>query len=157
MLKLAARRGDRDAPYCGADGLYLGPSPLIAQVDGAYRLRAEDEIAAVLAAAYGEANAARGLPGLALIAAALQHGEMARAAIAAVHLKLPEIPDEGIARIARADELLKTFDPNEPRDCHGRWTTRANPGHSRQPARGSAPGGGSRYLGIFAENRQPWL
>lgn len=145
MFKLAERRGDRDGPYRGPEGLYLGPSPLIARVDGAYRVRAENEIAALVGAAYVEAETARLLPALGLIAAALRYGEMARAMIAAVHLKLPEIPEDGIARIARADELLKyNFDPNEPRDWHGRWTDEGGgSGASSDGGSGSSGGSGS--------------
>jgi hypothetical protein len=150
IFKLDARRGDRDGAYCGPEGLYLGPSPLIARIDGAYRLRAEDEIAALLAAADIEADAAVLVPGLRLVAAALQHGETARALIAAVHLRLPEIPEEGIARIARADELLKyNFDPNEPRDWHGRWTDEGSgdSGGSGSGRGGSGGGGGGAGAG----------
>jgi hypothetical protein len=148
MFKLAERRGDRHGPYCGPEGLYLGHSPLIARIDDAYRLRAEDEIAVLLAAADIGADAARLLPRLRLVAAALQRGETARAMIAAVHLKLPEIPEEGIARIARAEELLKyNFDPNEPRDWHGRWTDEGDGGSGSSGDEGGGGDGGDEAAG----------
>ena len=52
MFKLAERRGKRDGLYCGWDGVYLGPAALIERREGRYWLRAEDEVAALLAAAY---------------------------------------------------------------------------------------------------------
>ena len=52
MFKLAERRGGRDGLYCGWDGVYLGPAALIERREGRYWLRAEDEVAALLAAAY---------------------------------------------------------------------------------------------------------
>lgn len=125
MFKLAERRGDASGPYCGPEGLYLGPSPLIAKFGGSFRLRASDEIAALIEAAYGmPIEVKRLLPRLRLAAEALQRGEIAQAMIAAVQLRLGEIPENRLARIAQLDSLLKyDFDPDEPRDWHGRWTT----------------------------------
>ena len=58
-------------------------------------------------------------------ARALDAGDLARAAIAAVHLGLPPLSDPAaFARLAAADRLLKGgFDSNEPRDERGRWTS----------------------------------
>ncbi len=129
MFKLAERRGGNDDTHCGLDGLYLGSSPLIVPVGGSYRVRAADEITALIAAAYGPGiDAARLLPGLRLAAVALQPGDLTRAMIAAVHLRLGEIGDARLARLARAETLLKNnFDPNEPRvpagnPDGGQWT-----------------------------------
>jgi hypothetical protein len=43
--------------------------------------------------------------------------------IAAVHLRLRELDVEAAARIGAVDDFLAKYDPNEPRDWHGRWTT----------------------------------
>jgi hypothetical protein len=61
--------------------------------------------------------------GLGAVARALNAGDMVRASIAAVHLRLPPLDWPGAVRIAEAHDLLKQYDPNEPRDARGRWTT----------------------------------
>jgi hypothetical protein len=63
--------------------------------------------------------------GLLAVADALNEGETARAMIAAVQLKLPPLDWHGAVRILRAENALAkyNFNPTEPRDWHGRWTT----------------------------------
>jgi hypothetical protein len=81
-------------------------------------------IAALLAAAYGPGHddAAR-LARLRLIATHLNETNLALAKITAVHLRLEEIGEDGIARVIRTEALLKAnFDPAQPRDDHDRWT-----------------------------------
>jgi hypothetical protein len=50
---------------------------------------------------------------------------MSRSAmIAALQLRLGHIPADRIVRLTRAEALLKyNFNPNQPRDWHGNWTT----------------------------------
>jgi len=52
MFKLAPNLGLNRGVYCGHEGLYLGPIALIEESDGTYRLRPEEEIAAIFLAAY---------------------------------------------------------------------------------------------------------
>ena len=115
MFKLAERRGDLDGIYCGPDGLHLGSSPLTGRTGRMFCLRSEREIGALLAAAYDPPpDIGRLLPGFRRVAGAM---------IAALHLKLGEITEEGVVRLAGAETLLKYgFNPGEPRDWHGRWT-----------------------------------
>lgn len=104
--------------------MQLAGSPLVARQGDAYCIRAEDEIAAVFAAAYGSADSSRLLPGLRAVATALQDGDVVRAMLTALHLRLGELSEEGLARVVKADASLKyNFDPAEPRDWHGSWTT----------------------------------
>ena len=63
------------------------------------------------------------MPRLEAVARALNAGETALAMTSAVLLKFPEPDWNAAVRIAQADELLK-YDPDEPRDWRGRWTTR---------------------------------
>lgn len=63
------------------------------------------------------------LPGLGVVAAALNQGDLARAMITALRLRLPDVGQEGAERLAKAAHILNKYDPNEPRDAHGRWTT----------------------------------
>jgi hypothetical protein len=74
--------------------------------------------------AYGDGiDPTRSYPGLDVIAQALNQGDIGRAMIAAIQLRLPNLNVEGAAQIAYVDQALKKYNPNEPRDEHGRWTT----------------------------------
>ncbi len=102
-----------------------GPAPLIERSGaGGYRVRSGEQIEALLGAAYAEPPEAAGcIGGLHRVAAYLAEGNLPLAMIAAVRLRLGEIPEDRIERLARADSLLKAnFNPNEPRDDRGRWT-----------------------------------
>ncbi|MGE0259860.1 MAG: hypothetical protein AB7H71_14740 [Alphaproteobacteria bacterium] len=92
-------------------------------------MRTPDDIAVLVEAAYGGGiDAARLIPGLRLVAAALDEGDVVRASIAALQLQLGAIDDDRLERLARADSLLKrNFDPNQPRvpagnPDGGQWT-----------------------------------
>jgi hypothetical protein len=124
MFKLAEGRGSLNSLYCGPDGLYLGSAALIELRDATYFLRHEDDIAALLAAAYDPTPAFGILiPRLRAITDHLQRGELAQAMVAAVLLRLDDLSGAAIARVAQVDALLKhNFNPDEPRDSHGRWT-----------------------------------
>ncbi len=124
MFKLAESRGSTEGLYCGREGLFLGPSALIEHWEGAYRVRPQDEVTVLLAAAYEPAPDVRDcLVRLPQVAAALEKGDLARAMIAALHLTLGEIPEERLPRLVVAEDLLKHgFNSNQPRDWHGRWS-----------------------------------
>lgn len=124
MFKLAQRSGDSAGLYCGSEGLFLGPSPLITKVGGVYRIRAESEIVGLLAAAYGTVEEGQRLcPRLHLICDALQQDDQCRAMILSVHAQFGPVTPNGIARLAQTEALSKyNFNPDEPRDRLGRWT-----------------------------------
>lgn len=146
---LAERPGDSAGLYCGAEGLFLGLSPLIARAGDAYQVRAQDEIESLLVAAYGSSEPAEKLcPRLPLIRAALQEGDLCRSMILAVHAQLDPVAPEGVERLVRVEALYKhNFNPAEPRDWHGRWTaleegastgTTAAGGHPALPSAGTS-------------------
>jgi hypothetical protein len=58
-----------------------------------------------------------------VIARALNGGDFARAAIAAVLTRTSELSCETAARLATADDELTKYNADEPRDWRGRWTT----------------------------------
>ncbi|MGH6739606.1 MAG: hypothetical protein ACREDY_11360 [Bradyrhizobium sp.] len=153
MFQLAESRGSRRGVYCGRDGVQLGPSPLIEQRDGMYVVRAGDEIAALLAAAYDQPPDAERLSmRLGAIAEDLQRGDLGQAMISAVLLGLGELSDEAAAHLADADRMLKfNFNQNELRDPDGRWARDGmiTPVRAGKPAR-SRPAAASR-----AWERQP--
>jgi hypothetical protein len=130
MFKLAERRGGRDGLYCGWDGVYLGPAALIERREGRYWLRAEDEVAALLAAAYETPpDVARFLAGLHQVGAALVKNDLGGAMIAAVQLRVDAISELNEVRVVRIDALMKyNFNPLEPRGWHGRWAGEGSEG-----------------------------
>jgi hypothetical protein len=92
--------------------------------------------------AYGyRADPTRLHRGLAVIAHALNLGDMGRAMVAAVQLRLSDLDWEGAKRVAYADDLLNKYNPGEPRDERGRWTTGGAPSanSSAKPLKPTSP------------------
>ncbi|HEV2675576.1 MAG TPA: hypothetical protein VGV37_13615 [Aliidongia sp.] len=91
--------------------------------EGGFFSRSPSEIRWLLAEAYQSPPDVTALKaGLDTVARALNNGQIARAMIAAVLLKLPELDWAGAVRIARTEDVLTKYNPDEPRDWHGRWT-----------------------------------
>jgi hypothetical protein len=111
---------------CSAEGLFLAGVPLVRGASADFELRSPSEIAALLIAAYGEVGElSRILRGLQATKVALAKGDVPRAMICAVHLRLPQVSREAASRVATVGDLLAkaNYDPAELRDGHGRWTT----------------------------------
>ncbi len=110
---------------CDATGLRLAGVALLHKGEDGFTARSSDEIDALLVCAYGDGPDRPRLSdsGLETVARALNQGDLAKAMTAAVFLRLPEPDPNGAARIACADELLAKYDPDQPRDDHGRWTS----------------------------------
>jgi hypothetical protein len=127
MIEQRFRLGNKPGSLgvsCKQTGLALAGVPLLRPNPLGFVPRSVFEIDALTEAAYlGTINTARLMPGLTLVARALSEGDLVKAMIAAVLLKLPELDWNGAARIACADDVLAKYDPNEPRNWHGRWTT----------------------------------
>jgi len=94
---------------CTEDGLMLGATALIERRDGRFVVRERGEIEQLLRRAYGPNFAAgRLIPGLATVAAALNASDQGLARIAAVHLRLPDLPDRAAREsVAALDVLIK--------------------------------------------------
>ncbi|HEV2548168.1 MAG TPA: hypothetical protein VGU20_12590 [Stellaceae bacterium] len=127
MFRLTPRGGSGLA--CDARGVALGPIALVDALSSngkcVYRPRPAEEIARALALAYGPFAAddlARWLSGLHVAARALEAGDLAKAGIATVLLKLPPLTAEAFAKLA-AEPPLKKYSPDQPRDERGRWTS----------------------------------
>jgi hypothetical protein len=121
---------------CGPDGLSLAGVALLRKTADGFDLRPSVEMGALMLAAYGELGNQETLArGLRATAGALNRGEGELAMIAAVHLRLGDLDSDAVARIAAVDAFLAKYDPNEPRDERGRWTTGgANAGGSQSGA-----------------------
>lgn len=94
---------------CTDDGLVLGRTSLIERRAGRFVVRERAEIIRLLQRAYGlshEPLAARLMPGLATVAAALNADDRCLACIAAVHLRIPDLPDRSARSALEAEDAL---------------------------------------------------
>jgi hypothetical protein len=125
MFRLT-KRSNGNGLCCDERGVALGPVALVeaAKANGCrvYRVRPAEEIARMLALAYDPFtpdDLARRLSGLDVAARALEAGDMAKAAVATVLLKLPPLSAEAITKLAH-EPTLKKYSPDQPRDERGR-------------------------------------
>src|ERR1700722_15713066 len=114
---------------CTDQGLLLGRTPLIERRHGRFVVRERSEIERLLSHAYRTIfSAGRIMPGLATVAAALNADDQCLARIAAVHLRLPDLPDRAARDGMEAmDVLIKYGDAWNPA-LHPRAGTPPNPG-----------------------------
>jgi hypothetical protein len=110
---------------CDSDGLFLGREALLRRdARGNFEALPVAELRKILRRTYGdEGNWNSCIRSVELVAKALNKGEMARAMMTAVLMRLPDPGDP--FRIADIDDVLAKagFNPDEPRDERGRWTT----------------------------------
>jgi hypothetical protein len=129
IWRLSENSGDDNLGLaCTEQGLVLGRTALIERRDGCFVVRERSEIEHLLGHAYRtKLNVDRLMPGLATVASALNANDQALARIAAVHLRIPDLPDQA-ARDAMeaADILIKSADWNPAQ--HPRAGTPPNPG-----------------------------
>lgn len=105
---------------CDEGGLELAGVPLLNKTNQGFGARPASEVEHLIASAYGaDTYSNLTMTRLEAVARALSAGDLAYAMTAAVLLKFPELDWNGAARIAQADNLLK-YNPDEPRDWHGR-------------------------------------
>jgi len=160
---LSLRRVGRGV-FCGEDGLFVGPIPLLHNEPGSGGKRrwAPRPLATInrdLARCYGApVDAMAKMGGIGAVARALNDADPARACIAAVHLRLPEVLDSsplGLAKCAAAlarTGLLKAS-PDDPK--HPGWpagTPGGKGGQFRPKEESESESGGQlgrRVLGRF--------
>jgi len=99
---------------CTDQDLLLGRTPLIERRDGRFVVRERSELECLFSLAYGrEAIAQRLIPGLATVAAALNAGDQGLARIAAVHLRIPDLPDRAARDAMEAADVLIKYARDE--------------------------------------------
>ena len=126
---------------CTSSGISLAGVPLLRMTISGFAPRSADEIHALIGGAYGpDINPTALALGLEVIAKALNQGDLARAMVAAVRLRLPDLSWEGAVRITHIENALAkhNFDPDEPRDTRGRWMT-GGAGYAGNSAMPNAP------------------
>ena len=118
---------------CDSDGVTLGPITLIALYEQAgkkrYRLAPFVPVSEALSRAFGPLLAnelQRRYRTLADITETLNRGDLARATMTALLMRLPEISDDGMAKLAASH--LRKYSPDQPRvpagnSDGGRWTS----------------------------------
>jgi hypothetical protein len=155
MFRLTNRGGN--GLCCDLRGVALGPIALVeaAEANGrrVYRVRPAEEVARTLVLAYAPFTSddlVRRLSGLDVAARALEAGDIAKAAVATVLLKLPPLSPEAMAKLAH-DPTLKKYNPDQPRvpkgqPDGGQWA-RENDGEA---ASSQFPGGGEGIDGSTA-------
>ncbi len=131
---------------CTPEGLFLGRTALIERHGRGYEVRASAEIERLLGPAYGYPGIAldRVMPGLGRVASALGEGNLCLAQIAALRLRLPDLPD-GISRDAlEAEDALIKAAPGGPGLARAGWDPAEHPRAGVPPNPGwFAPTGGS--------------
>src|SRR5580692_6154990 len=94
MWRLSEAGEDNLGLACSDDGLLIGRTPLIEKRDGHFAVRQQHDIERLLSCAYrSEVTADRIMSGLATVARALNTIDQCLARIAAVHLRIPDLPD----------------------------------------------------------------
>jgi hypothetical protein len=97
---------------CTEDGLFLGRTPLIERRGTRFSIRSRAEIERLLSHAYGtDVDIDQLVSALSTVTAALNANDPCLARIAAVHLRIPELPDEAARdRLEAEDILIKSID-----------------------------------------------
>jgi hypothetical protein len=120
---------------CTDNGLVLGRTPLIEKRGACFVVRDRGEIARLLKYSYpGGLAVDQLMPGLATVAAALNANDPALARIAAVHLKIPDLPSLAARDALAAEDALIKYARDGGGDAdwnpalHPRTGTPPNPG-----------------------------
>jgi hypothetical protein len=158
MWRLSEADDDNLGLACSGDGLLIGRTPLIEKRDGHFVVREQREIEQLLSRAYrSKVSATRLMSGLTTVARALNANDQCLARIAAVHLRIPDLPDRDARdTMERTDVLLKYA-----RDAGGgdsNWNPAQHPRAGTPPNPGwFAPTGGSSesFSGRTAQNDDP--
>jgi hypothetical protein len=130
---------------CSDDGLLIGRTPLIEKRDGHFVVRERREIEQLLSRAYrSEVTADRIMSGLATVARALNANDQCLARIAAVHLRVPDIPDRNARYAMEATDVLIKYARDEGTGDGSNWNPVLHPRAGTPPNPGwFAPTGGA--------------
>jgi hypothetical protein len=124
------------------DGLVLGHTPLLERRDGSFVVRERREIQRLLSCAYRRGVAVeRLMSGLATVASALNANDPCLARIAAVHLRIPDLPNKSARDAMAAEDIfIKSADrKSAPQWREIRKASPDDPKHPGWPA--GTPGG----------------
>ena len=131
---------------CTKDGLVLGHTPLVERRDRHFFVREKSEIERLLRRAYRSDLAVdRLMPGLEIVASALNANDRGLACIAAVHLRIPDLPDRTARDDMEAEDILIRSSNRE--DALPREIYKASPDDPKHPGwpAGTAGGIGGQF------------
>jgi hypothetical protein len=173
MWRLSEAGDDNLGLACSDDGLFIGRTPLIEKRDGHFVTRQQHDIEWLLTCAYRtEVRADRLMSGLATVARALNTNDQCLARIAAVHLRIPDIPDRTARDAMEAADLLTKYARDEDGDSnwnpalHPRTGTPPNPGwfaptddsgHESFSVRTAQNDDPTRRLDVSASSDDDWV
>lgn len=132
---------------CAQDGVTLAGVSLLRKHGTGFESRNPVEIALLVEAACGrDVDPTAVSRSLDVIAKALNQGDLGRAQIAAALVRVEDLDPEAAVRVAQADEILakQNFNPEEPRDWRGRWTSNGGVGPTKPASRKRPPNSAPR-------------
>ncbi len=124
------------------DGVALGPDVVLVRHSAAgYRCARTDDLVRLTRLVFtGDAGFQRLPAVLAQIARALDAGDLVKAQLLGLEIPIGELDDSQLARLAGAADLVKVgFDPSQPRDEGGRWTSEGGGDGAGADAAGVTP------------------
>jgi hypothetical protein len=121
--RLLKRGGGCDGLTVDLDGVTLGSDfQLVRRTPECYRAITRVEVAALLQAISRKGNPERLHGHLESIAKALNAKDLAKARILGLYFPINELTAAELARLSNVSAVLKqNFNPDQPRDEHGRW------------------------------------
>jgi hypothetical protein len=146
IWRLSENSGDDNLGLaCTKQGLVLGRTLLIGRRDGRFVVRERSELECLFGIAYGrEVIAQRLMPGLATVASALNANDQALARIAAVHLRIPDLPDRAARNAMEAADVLIKYMRRRELAHEIRKASPDDPKHPGWPA-GTEGGRGGQF------------
>jgi hypothetical protein len=130
---------------CTEHGLLLGRTPLIERRDGCFVVRECAELERLLRRAYRRELAVnRLMPGLVTVASALNANDQGLARIAAVHLRIPDLPDHTARDAMEAEDVVIKYLRQRALKVEIRKASPDDPKHPGWPA-GTEGGRGGQY------------
>lgn len=126
MRKLHPRGPRARGLVVDAEGVMLGPDcVLVRRTADGYRVVSNEMLTCMQGIAFGKDGHQPRLPFvLGRIANALEGGDVVRAQLLGLSLAIGELCDDQLRRLRLAAEIMKSdYNPDEPRDDRGRWTS----------------------------------
>jgi hypothetical protein len=146
IWRLSENSGDDNLGVaCTEQGLVLGRTALIERRSASFVVRERNEIELLLGFAYRmKLSVDRLMPGLATVAAALNVNDQALARIAAVHLRIPDLPDLAARDAMEAEDVLIKYSRRRELKDEIRKASPDDPQHPGWPA-GTEGGRGGQF------------
>jgi len=124
------------------DGVALGPDvELVSRSAAGYRCARTDDLVRLTHLVFAGDARLRRLPRvLARIARALDAGDLVKAQLLGLEIPIAELDESQLAWLAGAADLVKAgFDPSQPRNDRGRWTSEGGGDGAAADAAGATP------------------